>query len=123
MGPNPAHQGIIQRVWPEGGASAYKRVQSIGPSPVVRDACACLCARAMHGVCMFPSVLLRVTLPGGSSALTHGPRVEWLITQVIHRRDLEAIASSWEEIAVALKTNQEAVRAECLSCVTHDRGA
>jgi len=61
MGPNPAHQGIIQRVWPEGGASGYKRVQSIGPSPVV-----------------------------------------------IHRRDLEAIASSWEEIAVALKTNQEA---------------
>ena len=35
MGPNPAHQGIIQKAWPEGGASGYRNVQSIGPSPVV----------------------------------------------------------------------------------------
>ena len=35
MGPNPAHAPIIQQAWPDGGASGWKRVQSIGPSPVV----------------------------------------------------------------------------------------
>ena len=35
MGPNPAHQSIIQSAWPAGGATGYKKVQSIGPSPVV----------------------------------------------------------------------------------------
>jgi len=35
MGPNPAHASFLQRVWPAGGASGYKRVQSIGPSPVL----------------------------------------------------------------------------------------
>ena len=35
MGVNPAHAGIIKGAWPEGGADGYKRVQPIGPSPVV----------------------------------------------------------------------------------------
>jgi len=35
MGPNPAHANIIKKMWPEGGSEGYKRVQSIGPSPVV----------------------------------------------------------------------------------------
>jgi len=35
MGANPAHAGIVKSAWPEGGADGYKRVQSIGPSPVV----------------------------------------------------------------------------------------
>ena len=35
MGPNPAHSSIISRMWPDGGSSGYKRVQPIGPSPVV----------------------------------------------------------------------------------------
>ena len=35
MGPNPAHASIIQRAWPEGGGTGWRKVQSIGPSPVV----------------------------------------------------------------------------------------
>ena len=35
MGVNPAHAGIVKGAWPEGGADGYKRVQPIGPSPVV----------------------------------------------------------------------------------------
>ena len=35
MGPNPKHQGIINKVWPAGSPDGYKRVQSIGPSPVL----------------------------------------------------------------------------------------
>ena len=35
MGANPAHAGIVKNAWPEGGADGYKRVQPIGPSPVV----------------------------------------------------------------------------------------
>ena len=35
MGPNPAHGSIVRRMWPEGGSDGYKRVQSIGPSPVI----------------------------------------------------------------------------------------
>eukprot|EP00908_Phaeocystis_cordata_P011790 Transcript_22745.p1 GENE.Transcript_22745~~Transcript_22745.p1 ORF type:complete len:563 (+),score=217.62 Transcript_22745:349-2037(+) len=35
MGPNPAHAGIIKNAWPEGGSDGWRKVQSIGPSPVV----------------------------------------------------------------------------------------
>jgi hypothetical protein len=35
MGPNPAHASFLQRAWPAGGPDGYKRVQSIGPSPVL----------------------------------------------------------------------------------------
>eukprot|EP00966_Prymnesium_polylepis_P005925 135344-Prymnesium_polylepis.1 len=35
MGPNPGYADIIERAWPDGGSSGYRRVQSIGPSPVV----------------------------------------------------------------------------------------
>ena len=35
MGANPAHASIVKNAWPEGGADGYKRVQPIGPSPVV----------------------------------------------------------------------------------------
>jgi hypothetical protein len=35
MGPNPAHAKIIQKAWPDGGGEGWKKVQSIGPSPVV----------------------------------------------------------------------------------------
>ena len=49
MGPNPSHARVITKMWPAGGSDAYKKVQSIGPSPVL-----------------------------------------------LHRLDLEAIASEWE---------------------------
>lgn len=61
MGANPAHASIVKGAWPEGGAEGYKRVQPIGPSPVV-----------------------------------------------IHRDDLETVATPWNDIAVWLKTNPEA---------------
>ena len=35
MGPNPAHAKIIEKAWPSGGSTGWKRVQSIGPSPVL----------------------------------------------------------------------------------------
>lgn len=61
MGPNPSYKDLITQVWPEGGSNGYRKVQSIGPSPVV-----------------------------------------------IHKKDLEAIAKTWEDTAVALKTNPRA---------------
>lgn len=61
MWPNSDRASIIEKVWPEGGASGYLRVQSTGPSPVM-----------------------------------------------IHRADLERVASAWESTTVALKLDPRA---------------
>jgi len=61
MGPNPAHGSIIKKMWPEGGSSGYRQVQSIGPSPIV-----------------------------------------------IHKLDLQKIATEWQTMSERLKTDNEA---------------
>mmetsp|Transcript_28537 Transcript_28537/g.66848 ORF Transcript_28537/g.66848 Transcript_28537/m.66848 type:complete len:586 (-) Transcript_28537:326-2083(-) len=35
MGVNPAHARVIEGVWPDGGRDGYRKVQPIGPSPVL----------------------------------------------------------------------------------------